>query len=253
MRAAGLDIGSRTVEFVVLEDAAVVSEQWFDTTPDVENECAALLEAAPFDRLIVTGYGRALAELKFDATTVTEIRAHATGAWALFPGCRTVLDVGGQDTKVIALDAEGRVTHFEMNDRCAAGTGKFLETMAGALGFAIDAFGAAALRGSDGLRLSNMCTVFAESEVIGLVTRGEKREDVARAVHDSIHRRNLAMVRRLSPEAPLVFSGGAARNLCLVRLMEDELGLEVLVPERPHMMGAYGAAVIAGGARGSGG
>jgi predicted CoA-substrate-specific enzyme activase len=247
VKAAGLDIGSRTVEFVVLEDGGVVSEQWFDTTPDVERECAALFEVTTFDHLVVTGYGRALAELKFDATTVTEIRAHAAGAWALFPGCRTVLDVGGQDTKVMTLDTEGRVTAFEMNDRCAAGTGKFLETMAGALGFAIDAFGTAALHGSNGLRLSNMCTVFAESEVVGLVTRGERREDVARAVHDSIHRRSLAMVRKLSPEAPMVFSGGGARNPCLVRLMEDELGLEVLVPERPHMVGALGAAVIAGG------
>ncbi len=247
MRAAGLDIGSRTVEFVVLADGEVVSERWFDTTPDVESECAALLEAAAFDSLIVTGYGRALAELRFNARTVTEIRAHAEGAWALFPGCRTVLDVGGQDTKVMALGPEGRVAAFEMHDRCAAGTGKFLETMAGALGFAIDAFGAAALSGSDGLRLSNMCTVFAESEVVGLVTRGEKREDVARAVHDSIHRRSLAMVRKLSPEGPMVFSGGGARNPCLVRLMEEDLGFEMQVPERPHMVGAYGAAVIAGG------
>jgi predicted CoA-substrate-specific enzyme activase len=245
VRAAGLDIGSRTVEFVVLEDGEIVTRRCFDTTPDVERRCAELLKTEFHESLVVTGYGRALAELRFNAATVTEIRAHAIGAWALFPGCRAVLDVGGQDTKVIALGPDGRVADFEMNDRCAAGTGKFLEMMAGALGYEIGEFGRAALDGSEGLRLSNMCTVFAESEVIGLLTRGERREDVARAVHESIHRRNLAMVRRLVSDGPLVFTGGAARNPCLVGLMEGALDVEVNVPEHPHMVGALGAAVFA--------
>jgi predicted CoA-substrate-specific enzyme activase len=245
VRAAGLDIGSRTVEFVVLEDGALLSERCFDTTPDVERECAKLIAGAELDELVVTGYGRALAEVRFDARTVTEIRAHAVGARALFPDCRAVLDVGGQDTKVIALDRDGHVADFEMNDRCAAGTGKFLETMAEALGYGIEEFGGAALMGSDGLRLSNMCTVFAESEAVGLVTRGERQQDVARAVHESIHRRNLAMVRRSVTEGPLALTGGAARNRCLVKLMEGDLGIAVVVPDRPHTTGAYGAAVIA--------
>jgi (R)-2-hydroxyacyl-CoA dehydratese activating ATPase len=246
MRAAGLDIGSRTVEFVIVDEGgAVVAAERFDTTPAVEHECAHLLRAGGFDALLVTGYGRALAELRFAATTVTEIRAHARGAWALSPGCATVLDIGGQDTKVIALDAEGRVTRFEMNDRCAAGAGRFLEMMASALGYSISDFGSAALAGADTVRLSSMCAVFAESEVVGLVTQGRRREDIARAVHEAIHRRTIGMIQRIQAAGPLVFTGGAARNPCLVRLIETELKHPVHVPERPEMVGAYGAALLA--------
>ena len=192
MRAAGLDIGSRTVELVVVEEGGVVSSQRVDTTPRVEADCERLLAGASYDRLMVTGYGRALAEVKFGADSVTEIKAHARGAHALFPGCRTVLDIGGQDTKVIALDGRGRVLKFEMNDRCAAGAGKFLEMMARALAYHLPGFGAAGLRGADTVRLSSMCAVFAESEVVGLVTRGERPEDIARAVHHSVARRSAA-------------------------------------------------------------
>jgi predicted CoA-substrate-specific enzyme activase len=183
--------------------------------------------------------------LWFDAESVTEIRAHARGAHALFPGCRAVLDIGGQDTKAIALDGAGRVLRFEMNDRCAAGAGKFLEMMARALGYSMEEFGVAALRGNGVLRLSSMCAVFAESEVVGLVTRGERREEIARAVHHAVARRSVAMLRRVSAEAPVVFSGGAARNPCLVALLEEALGMRLLVAPDPQMTGALGAALIA--------
>ena len=246
MRAAGLDIGSRTVELVVVEEGGVVSSQRVDTTPRVEADCERLLAGASYDRLMVTGYGRALAEVKFGADSVTEIKAHARGAHALFPGCRTVLDIGGQDTKVIALDGRGRVLKFEMNDRCAAGAGKFLEMMARALAYDLPGFGAAGLRGADTVRLSSMCAVFAESEVVGLVTRGERPEDIARAVHHSVARRSAAMLQRVSVEPPVVFAGGAARNPCQVRLVEEALGQPVLVAPDPQMAGALGAALLAG-------
>jgi (R)-2-hydroxyacyl-CoA dehydratese activating ATPase len=246
MRAAGLDIGSRTVELAVVDETgAIVHAARIDTTPELAADCARLLGESGHDVLLVTGYGRALAEVRFAAPTVTEIKAHARGAWALHPGCRTVLDIGGQDTKVIALDERGRVAKFEMNDRCAAGAGKFLEMMATALGYAIGDFGPAALSVTSDLKLSSMCAVFAESEVVGLVTQGKRREEIARAVHEAIHRRTLAMLRRMGAESPLCFCGGAARNPCLVRLLEDELQQPVRVPADPDMVGAYGAALLA--------
>lgn len=247
MRAAGLDIGSRSIELVVVEDGGeVVSAAQADTTPHVAAECARMLAAAPHDRLLVTGYGRALAEVEFGAPSITEIRAYARGAHALFPGCRTVLDIGGQDTKAIALDGAGRVLKFEMNDRCAAGAGRFLEMMAGALGYRIGDFGAGALAGEQGLRLNSMCAVFAESEVVGLVTRGERREDIALAVHQAIVKRSLAMLQRVSTAPPVVFAGGAARNPCLARILGEALGCPVLVPADPQLVGALGAALLAG-------
>ncbi len=230
---------------IVDGQGAVVSGVRFDTTPAVEQDCARLLQAGGYDALMVTGYGRALAEVRFSAPTVTEIRAHARGAWALHPGCAAVLDIGGQDTKVIALDAGGRVARFEMNDRCAAGAGRFLEMMAGALGYDIGDFGAAAKAGANTVRLSSMCAVFAESEVVGLMTQGRRREEIARAVHEAIHQRTVGMIRRVRAEGPLVFTGGAARNPCLVHLLETELGRPVHVPRQPEMVGAFGAALLA--------
>ncbi|MBI3946648.1 MAG: 3-hydroxyacyl-ACP dehydratase [Armatimonadetes bacterium] len=245
MRAAGLDIGSRTVELVVVEGDTVVASARADTTPMLKGQCRRLLAGAAFDRLVVTGYGRALAEVEFDAESVTEIRACARGAHALFPGCRSVLDIGGQDTKAIGLDGRGRVLKFEMNDRCAAGAGKFLEMMARALAYDLEEFGVAALAGVDGIRLNSMCAVFAESEVVGLVTRGERREDIARAVHHAVARRSAAMLQRVSTDPPIVFAGGGARSASLVALLKQALGMEVLTPADPDMVGALGAALLA--------
>ena len=247
MRAAGLDIGSRTIELVVVEgsDGRAVSSTRIETTPEVASDCRRLLDGGAFDRLVVTGYGRVLAEVEFDATTVTEIKAVARGAEAVSPGCRAVLDVGGQDTKAIALDGSGKVKTFEMNDRCAAGAGRFLEIMAQALSYDLCEFGAAALEGSPGVQLSSMCAVFAESEVIGLMTKGRKREDIARAVHDAIARRTVAMLDRVCVEPPIVFVGGAARSPCLVAMLEQALGRSLFVPEDPQMVGALGAALVA--------
>jgi predicted CoA-substrate-specific enzyme activase len=247
MRAAGLDIGSRTIELVVVdaESGEVVSSLERETTPAVREECARLLASVPYDRILVTGYGRNLAEAAFDAPSVTEIKAYARGAEAVLPGCRTVVDIGGQDTKVIAVDGKGRVATFEMNDRCAAGAGRFLEIMAAALGCTIEGFGEEALRGSEGVRLSSMCTVFAESEVVGMVTRGLPRADIARAVHHAVLKRTVSMIRRVGSEGPLLFAGGAARNPCLARFLEDEIGAPVFVPENPQRIGALGAALLA--------
>jgi predicted CoA-substrate-specific enzyme activase len=242
-----LDIGSRTIKLVVLDSAThrVISSAREDTTPYVDADCRRLLDGAQYDRLVVTGYGRAMAEIQFDARSVTEIKAFARGAASLLPDCRTVLDIGGQDTKAISLSGSGRVAKFEMNDRCAAGAGKFLEIMAKALDYDLKDFGAAALQGRNQLQLSSMCAVFAESEVIGLMTRGAPREDVAQAVHRAVVERTLGMLRRLGPASPIMFAGGAAGNPCLVTMLRESLGKPIHVPKEPQMVGALGAALLA--------
>lgn len=243
---AGLDIGSRSTELVLLRGGEVVSSHRLETTHDIAVRCRELLEAEAYDRLMVTGYGRALAEARFDAPTVTEIKAVARGAVELAPESRTILDVGGQDTKVIRVGDGGRVVRFEMNDRCAAGAGRFLEMIALALGYDMEELGRAAMDGADGLELSSMCAVFAESEVVGLVTRGIARQDIARAVHRSIARRTRSMLERVGWEPPLLLVGGAARGPCLRAMLASEAGEEPIVPEDPQMVAALGAALLAG-------
>jgi len=247
MKTAGLDIGSRSIELVVLDSTTgeVLSSLEAETTPDMAAVCRAMIDQVAFDRLIVTGYGRALAEVSFGLSSVTEIKAYARGAQALFPGCRTVLDIGGQDTKAISLDGSGRAVNFEMNDRCAAGTGRFLEMIAAALKYDLSEFGNRALSGNGGVQISSMCAVFAESEIIGLLTRGARRPDIAMAVHRAIATRACSMLARIGIHQPIVFAGGAARNPCLVRLIGDLVKCELSVPQQPHMLGALGAALIA--------
>ena len=179
----------------------------------------------------------------FDCTVISEIKAFATGARALFPDCKAILDIGGQDTKVSYLGKDGRVLKFEMNDKCAAGTGRFLEIMAGALNYRIEDFGEAALQAKTGAKISNMCTVFAESEVISLLNSGAKRDDVALGIHEAITRRVSSMLGRLPVFDNLVFAGGVARNKCVRYLLENSLKLAVLVPENPQVVGALGAAL----------
>jgi predicted CoA-substrate-specific enzyme activase len=165
----------------------------------------------------------------------------------LFPDAASVLDIGGQDTKVIALAPGGRVTDFEMNDKCAAGTGKFLEVMARALGFTLEEMAAASLAASNGVAISSMCTVFAESEVTGLVHRGEDRGRIARGLHESIAKRTLGSLKRVRAQGPLVFAGGVARNPAMVMLITEGFDGEVRVPEEAQIVGAYGAALSLSG------
>jgi len=181
----------------------------------------------------------------FETPTVTEIKAHAKGARFFFPEARTVLDIGGQDSKAIALFANGKVKKFEMNDRCAAGTGKFLEIMARTLGFDLDAFGREALAVDKDLMISSMCTVFAESEVTSLIAKGQNRREIARGLHLSVIRRAAGMLARVAPEGEIVFTGGVANNPCMRTLLAEKLGRAVRVPDEPQFSGALGAALLA--------
>ena len=250
MPFAGIDIGSRSIELIVIEGADIIESRQTDSGFEPLSGALSLLEGVLYDRIMATGYGRHLFEISFEAPTVTEIKAYAVGAKALFPHVRTILDIGGQDSKAISLSEEGRVVKFEMNDRCAAGTGKFLEIMAQTLGYGLDWFGAESLKATKEIQISSMCTVFAESEVPSLVSKGERREDIALGVHRSVVRRAASMLKRVSVQEPILFAGGVARNPCMRLLMEEALGKSLLVPENPQMVGALGAAILAGGVHG---
>lgn len=245
MRQAGIDIGSRSIELVVLENGRVVTSRQAISGHNPVERVKELLTDITFDSMMATGYGRGIVEVAFDFPTITEIKAYGTGAAALYPGIRGVLDIGGQDTKVITLDGKGKVLKFEMNDKCAAGTGKFLEMMESTLGYEKNTMGAMAMSGKKGVEINSMCAVFAESEVTSLMAKGCDRADIALAIHQSICRRAIGMIRRQNIGFPLMFAGGVANNSCMVHLLREALGKEVIVPETPHFVGAYGAALLA--------
>ena len=163
----------------------------------------------------------------------------------MFPGISTVLDIGGQDCKVISLFENGKIRKFEMNDRCAAGTGKFLEIMAATLGFSLDELGDHALQSTNELKINSMCTVFAESEVISLISKGADRNEIAMALHKSVANRAGSMLRRVGANGRLVFAGGVAKNACMVELLKMQLQQDIFVPDNPQIVGALGASLLA--------
>lgn len=245
MISAGIDIGSRTIALVVLNDQKTVRAEIIDTgfTPlETARELVAALP--PEVSVTATGYGRHAAKADFAHRVVTEIKAHALGATCFMPEARTILDIGGQDMKVIALDGRGNVEDFQMNDKCAAGTGKFLEVMAGALGYStVEEFGQASLRGKPGIKITSMCTVFAESEAVSLTHKGFNRRDIGRALHASVVERVLGLLQRVDYQAPLVFTGGVAMNHCVLTMLRDQIKGQLFVPEHPQLVGALGAAL----------
>ncbi|MRT91701.1 acyl-CoA dehydratase activase [Ancylomarina sp. 16SWW S1-10-2] len=246
MRLAGIDIGSRSIELIVLEDGQVVHSKQAESGYNPIERVKELIADISFDKIMATGYGRGIVEVAFNFPTVTEIKAYGAGATGLYPGVRSVLDIGGQDTKVISINEMGKVTKFEMNDKCAAGTGKFLEMMATTLGYQTHQIGTEAQKGEKGIEINSMCAVFAESEVTSLLAKGCKRNDVALAIHQSVCRRAVGMIRRQNISTPLMFAGGVANNSCMIELLEQSLGENIIVPEKPQFVGAYGAAVLAG-------
>ena len=243
VRSVGVDIGSRTVKLVIVEDGNVVHEQVQKNQFDHQAQVEALLEGFEYDILTATGYGRHNFEATDETHIITEIKAFALGCNNLISDCRTILDIGGQDTKAISLDNRGRVKKFIMNDRCAAGTGRFLEIMANALNFSLAEFGEAAATAELSEKINNMCTVFAESEVISTLTRGAKRESVALGIHESIVDRSVALLDRVGVNGKVVFVGGVAYNPALRKLLKERMNLEIETPESPQTVGALGCAI----------
>jgi len=247
LKISGIDIGSRYIKHVVLEDGNPVIFDREDTGHNPLEVCWKLIEATRPDKVAATGYGRHLLEIHGSVNTITEIKAVARGAKEVFPSCRTIIDVGGQDTKVIAIDGDGTVREFEMNDRCAAGTGKFLEIMAKALGFDVENFGHQCKYNGNGddIKINSMCTVFAESEVVGLIAKGVERKQIAAAIHNSIANRVISLVKRIDVKDDIVFAGGCARNTFLRTAFERRLQRRILVHANPDMLTALGVALYA--------
>ncbi|MFH0801570.1 MAG: acyl-CoA dehydratase activase [bacterium] len=249
MNCAGIDIGSRSVKVVLLRDREISLVRKAENTFDTLKTCRELLDGLSFDKIIATGYGRRLISAHLGCESLNEIKAFCLGGAFLFPSCRTLLDIGGQDTKAISLSSEGRLNKFEMNDKCAAGTGRFLEIMALALGFPLPEFGEAARSAARAERINSMCTVFAESEVISTIARGKVREEVALGIHQAVIGRTMAMLERIKISRDLVFAGGVALNSCMRALLESAVGFPVLTPEDPQIVGALGCALYASSRR----
>jgi predicted CoA-substrate-specific enzyme activase len=195
------------------------------------------------DYIISTGCGREIVTQSKER--VTEITCLARGVNYLFSDCRTVIDIGGQDTKVLQIDNAGRVLAFDMNDKCAAGTGRFLGAAASALDIPLPDLGPTALRGERPVKISTTCTVFAESEVLSWLGKGKKIEDILLGVHQSIATRSVGLLRRVGIEPEVTFTGGVARNRAMIEALQDKLGAAVNVSDESHYMGALGAALFA--------
>jgi (R)-2-hydroxyacyl-CoA dehydratese activating ATPase len=241
---AGLDVGSRTIKLVTL-DTELRDSLIVETGVNPLSRCQQLLSGKDYEKLVVTGYGRHLVAPVLGGETVTEIKAFAAGACYLYPDCHTVIDIGGQDSKVILLSDKGEVQKFEMNDRCAAGTGKFLEVMAHTLEVSIGDMGDLALSAKKGIQINSLCTVFAESEVVSLIAKGEEVNAIALALHEAITTRIVSMIKRTGLKEKVVFAGGASLNQCLRKLLQQKLGKELITPDSPQTVGALGAALLA--------
>ena len=245
MRNIGIDIGSRTLKVVLLVDGLVEVERKRVNSFDTAADCRQILEGLEWDAITATGYGRHLfARLYPEAKVISEIKAFALGVNHLFPACRTILDIGGQDTKAIAIDARGGIRKFEMNDKCAAGTGRFLEIMAMTLGSSLGEFGDLAMQAPEPHKINSMCTVFAESEVVSSLSNGVCREAIARGVLQTIVTRGIGLLRRVGMmEGELAFVGGVALNSAMRQLLAAETGRTVVAPTDPQIVGALGAAL----------
>lgn len=244
--SAGIDLGSTTIKLALMQDGQIIRRELESSSANPQRAAISLLKAVPKEcPVLATGYGRDLLELEHNIPTITEIKAHAAGARFLFPECAAVVDIGGQDVKVIKLDTNGRVNKFEMNDRCAAGTGKFLEVMAQRLGYTLDEFQRASGHGKENVTINSMCTVFAESEVVGLLNRGFSREDIGRALHRSIARRIAAMFGRAcnGDESHILATGGGSLNHCLVAMLGEHIKLPIQTSEQAQFAGAIGCAI----------
>ena len=250
MYTAGIDIGSSNIKAAIWNGSSF--EVWSQPTGWEISETSETVMQVLLDRtslkiedlhqIVATGYGRKMC--RFAGKSVTEITCHAAGAFYLAKGAETVLDIGGQDVKVIRLDTGGKVTDFLMNDKCAAGTGRFISNMAVLLGYDLKDFSDIPPK-TEIRTISSMCTVFAESEAISLLSRGVPKESVALGLLDSIASRAAGMVLRISDSGSVVFTGGPALNERLAALISKHLGRPVITPPMPQYSGAIGAALLA--------
>jgi predicted CoA-substrate-specific enzyme activase len=251
---AGLDLGSTYVKCVVMRDKDVLGHAVLPTGHDHDATAGRTLDQAlamgglrkeDVEYTVSTGYGRRVASTA--DSTVSEISANAAGTrWVgREMGVRTIIDIGGQDTKVIALDDDLQITNFQMNDKCAAGTGRFLEVLARVLEIPLDDLGPVSLTSSDPVPITTTCLVFAKSEVATLITEGHAKEDIVAGIHKAVARRLTSMAKKVGVKEAVFFDGGPARNVGMIRALEKELGVSLAVPPIPQIVTATGAALLA--------
>lgn len=250
---AGIDSGSTSTNAVIIdENKNIISFASVPTGVRVAESARKALNAAlkkagleigDISRIVTTGYGRE--RIDFRSEDVTEITCHAKGAYFLNPAVRTVIDVGGQDSKVIKLDEKGNVIDFVMNDKCAAGTGRFIEMMAQSLQLSLEQMSTYGLHWNEDIVISSTCSVFAQSEVVSLIASDKKPEDIIHGINNSVASRIISLAGRIKSEKEYMMTGGVARNTGVVRAVEEKLNTEILVPEEPDICGALGAALTA--------
>ncbi len=253
MITVGIDSGSLATKGVVLGDDRTILGSAIDLTGGRSRQSGervyervlgqAGLSEDDVDFVVTTGYGRD--NLPFSGKNITEITCHAAGVHFLFPDAATILDIGGQDSKVIRIDDRGRVMDFIMNDKCAAGTGRFLEVIARALGVRLEELGSISQQTENNVEISSMCTVFAETEVVSLVADDTPIPEIVRGVHNVIVERGEILLGKVGMIEPVAMSGGVALNIGVVKALEKRLGLDLKISDNPQLIGALGAAVIA--------
>lgn len=249
MIAAGIDVGSTATKAVIFDGTiigtAIIPTGWNPKDAGRKVYLEALhnagLQEGDVAKIIGTGYGRV--SLSFIDKKVTEITCHAKGAKFLYPQTSTVIDIGGQDSKVIAVAKDGLVNDFIMNDKCAAGTGRFLQVMTGILDITLDELGQMA-SGSAPVNLNSMCTVFAESEIIGLLAQGVAKESIASGIVQTIAKKLISLTSKVPCLEEITFTGGVANNPEICTILSSKLGVRFNIPQEPQIVGALGAAVV---------
>ncbi len=253
--AAGVDVGSTQTKAVIVSDnggVKILERSLVDTGANVQRAaerafdsccCQAGLHPGDVGFVVGTGYGRY--KIAFGNAQMTEITCHAKGASFLCPGTRTVIDMGGQDSKAISVGSNGEVLDFVMNDKCAAGTGRFLANAAEVMGISLNEIGPLSLAAKQPVKIATVCTVFVESDILSYLAQGKAAEDILGGVHIAIAKRTLSLARRLNLEPEITMTGGVARNLGMVRALEEVIGRELLVSEDAQFIGAVGAALFA--------
>ncbi len=249
---AGIDIGSITAKAALIRGNQLFGTHVILTGYNPLNAGIKVFETllekmkvskSDVKAIVSTGYGRA--SVNFADKAITEIICHGTGAYFINSEIRGVIDVGGQDSKAILLDANGQVENFAMNDKCAAGTGRFLEVMANAMEVDLNQLGDISLKADNPSKISSICTVFAESEVISMIAGQQKRENIIAGIHESAAARVAILATKIKLIAPVVMTGGVAKNKGMVTALEKRLGFNIIVGDSPQENGAIGAAVLA--------
>lgn len=270
MLTMGIDIGSRSSNCVILDDGQLLTYGNIETGPDSTKTGYAVFDAAIHRRdelwgeyriqlpdvktdhlkleqmeyIVATGYGRVI--VPFAHANITEISCHARGAFSFVPGVSTILDMGGQDCKGIRVNERGEVTNFIMNDKCAGGTGRFMEIIAAILQLPLPEIGALSLESTEKIPFNTICAVFAKSEAVALMKKGTSKADILSGLHEAISSRVVALLKRVGIEEKFVITGGIAKNVGVVRKIEDKLnGMKATIPAEPQIAGAMGAALFA--------